>query len=234
LKSPWQWLFVLVFVGLLVVGALVPPGGGMPPSYGLGSRAMEQSRAIYALLMAYADNHRGAFPTGRSSTEIFQKLVEENHFIASGMSRDELYRQAGYEDSNIHDTAIFYLKVPGKSLATSTVLKPENVCFDVTIPLGREELGACPMVFLTGYRVQYVPNGKAVCPDASQVPSWSGISYSNQVSISVWDNRPAPPIEGLPARPYFLPDHSIANFVPADFDAKGVKYVQLTPDGPLP
>ena len=29
-------------------------------------------------------------------------------------------------------------------------------------------------------------------------------------------------------------DGSIPNFVPADFDAKGKTYRQLTPDGPLP
>jgi len=29
-------------------------------------------------------------------------------------------------------------------------------------------------------------------------------------------------------------EDSIPNFVPADFDAKGKTYRQLTPDGPLP
>src|SRR5260221_7507096 len=122
LLSPVQWMMAIVILAVLAGVALGPTGGGMPRSYGLGSQAMEQSRAIYELMKAYADAHQGAFPTGSSSTEIFQKLVDENHFVASGKTVGQLLSQVGYNEMEIRDASIFFLDMPGKTLATSTKL----------------------------------------------------------------------------------------------------------------
>jgi len=229
LRRIFEWIIVIFIVLVLIGVALGPTGGGMPRSYGLSSQAMERSRAIYELMKEYADAHQGAFPTGNSSTEIFQKLVDENHLVASGKTVGQLLSQVGYNEMEIRDTAIFYLDMPGKTLATSTKLKPENVCFDVTAPLDGAIPDDLPVVFTTGYKIDYLPNKAAVPIAKSSLPGWAAISYAGGNSYGIWADKSWSSQEPL----YFLQDHSIANFISADFNSNGKKYQQLTPDGPL-
>ena len=179
-------------------------------------------------MIAYTDAHHGAFPTGDSSTEIFQKLVDENHMVASGKS---LIQLLGNQDDymQIRDTALFYIDMPGKTTATSTTLKPENVCFDVTVPLDGTLPDDLPVVFTTGYRIDYSP-GKAAAPITnSNLPNYAGVICAGGNAYGIWaDKRWSDQIPW-----YFLPDHSIANFISADYKPNGRTYQQLTPDGPL-
>jgi hypothetical protein len=172
---------------------------------------MQQARAIHELIVAYTDAHHGAFPTGSSSTEIFQKLVDENHM-------------------QVRDTALFYIDMPGKVLATSTVLKAENVCFDVTLPLDGNLPDDLPVVFTTGYKIDYSP-GKAAIPIVrSNLPNYAGVFCAGGNAYGIWaDHKWSDQIPW-----YFLPDHSIANFISADYKPNGRNFQQLTPDGPLP
>ena len=40
---------------------------------------MQTSRQLGQVLFAYATDHDGAYPTGKSSTEVFQKLIDESY-----------------------------------------------------------------------------------------------------------------------------------------------------------
>jgi hypothetical protein len=222
-----EGLFV-IFIMMVLIGVALGPGGGggMPPSYGKGCRAMKQSQAIYELIIAYAKAHQGAYPTGESSTEIFQKLIDENHMTSSGKTFKELSQKLSFDQVE-KDTAIFWLDLPGKIMATSTVLKPENVCFDVTTPIDEKSPDKLPAVFMTGYRVSYVPKGVAVPLAKSGVPDWAAVSYKDGYGWGISLRFPESDW------PYFLPDGGIANFIPPTFDPAGKKYQQLTPDGPL-
>jgi len=113
----------------------------------------------------------------------------------------------------------------GKTKPVSLRLKPENVCFDVTSPVDSSSPDGLPIVFSTGYKVNYVPGGAAV---PLVKPEYQGIAVcykSNSASFLLLPFQPATAEN---------PDGSIPNFVPADFDPQGKTYRQLTPDGVLP
>ena len=128
---------------VLLVVVIMAPMGGSHKVTGSHNLTMMASIPIGQCMFSYAEDHNGAYPMGKSSTEVFQKLIDE-----------------GY----VNDPAIFWsewLKVPGKTKPTSNTLKPENVCWDVTVPVGAHSDDSLPLVFLTGYRIDYVPHGKA-------------------------------------------------------------------------
>ncbi len=186
-------------LGAIAVGPLV---SDRPRSH--QSWVMQSCHAIGLAMFAYANDNDGKYPTGNSSTEVFQKLVD-----------------SGY----ISDPSLLFapgLGIPGKTKATSNRLKPENVCWDVTVPVDANSSdGALPLVFSTGYRIEYAPSGRAI-PLANTQSSYL-IAYfvSNFATY-------------LPTNSTAWTNGVIPNVLPATFNAKGVKYVQLTPDGPLP
>jgi hypothetical protein len=200
LKSPIQWIVVgliLIFLGVVLVlpmmrGRLLSPH----------SDPVNQTvRTIGVAMYAYAMDHNGAYPTGKSSTEVFQKLVDEGYVTEPAMfCCDEL-------------------KMPGKSKATSGKLKPENVCWDVTIPLDAAPSDDVPVVFSSGYRINYVPGGDATPILSAPKPRYDGVSVCYHSNSASWQ-------EGQP-------DGIVPNFISPDFKPDGKKYVQLTPDGPL-
>jgi hypothetical protein len=179
LKSPIQWIVVgliLIFLGVVLVlpmmrGRLLSPH----------SDPVNQTvRTIGVAMYAYAMDHNGAYPTGKSSTEVFQKLVDEGYV---------------------------------------TELKPENVCWDVTIPLDAAPSDDVPVVFSSGYRINYVPGGDATPILSAPKPRYDGVSVCYHSNSASWQ-------EGQP-------DGIVPNFISPDFKPDGKKYVQLTPDGPL-
>ena len=42
--------------------------------------SMQMARAIGLAMFAYASDHNGAYPDGKTSTEVFQKLIDEKYF----------------------------------------------------------------------------------------------------------------------------------------------------------
>ena len=93
-------------------------------------------------MYSYAQDNSGNYPDGKSSTEVFQQLLD-----------------GGY----VTDASIFYIPAPGKTKPVSgQKLRPENVCWDVTGGLTNHSPGELPLLFLTGYRVSYSPGGAAV------------------------------------------------------------------------
>ena len=164
---------------------------------------MQYAHAIGLAMFSYANDNNGKYPTGHSSTEVFQKLID-----------------GGY----ISDPSILYLsdsQFAGKSPATSNRLKPENVCWDVTVPVDSVQSDvALPLVFSTGYKIEYVPNGRAV-PLPNKVSDFFAVFYVNN-SATISPTNASSDASGVGP-----------NVISATFDAKGVQYVQLTPDGPL-
>jgi hypothetical protein len=155
-------------------------------------------------MVQYEQDHNGAYPTGKSSTEVFQKLIDEHY---------------------VQDPTTFWImsfNVPGKTKATSNELKPENVCWDVTVPLDAGSSDLLPVVFLTGYRINYVPGGSAVPLFSSSEDRPPGIAVCYHGNNPAWLKNDG------------QPDRIVKNFISTAFDPAGKKYQQLTPDGPLP
>jgi hypothetical protein len=186
------------------------------------SFAMQVSRNIALAMFQYANDNDGHYPDGDSSTEVFQKLIDGNY---------------------VSDPAIFYLPMDGKTPGQrGERLKPENVCFDVTGGVTSSSPDRLPLVFLTGYKVDYQPGGKAVSltspypPFQSKERSWwqwlfgeprqplgpfiAVCYHSNNAFIRPVDTQSSRYGEAL-------------DFMPKDFNAHGQTFRQLTPTGVL-
>jgi type II secretory pathway pseudopilin PulG len=197
------WLIAIFILAVLLDGILLGP---ITPSLRKAreSAAMQTSRTIALAMFQYANDHDGKYPTGRSSTEVFQQLIDENYVI---------------------DPKLFYIQMAGKSAPTSNTLKPENVSYDVTTPVDSNSPKGLPLVFLTGYRIEYKAGGSAI-PLANFVNPFGNdglaVCYSGN---NAWFKVPMSEQAS---------DGGVVNFVAPDFDAHGQKFQQLTPDGPLP
>jgi hypothetical protein len=199
LKSPFQWIAVGLMLLFVLWIVFTPINGHLGPR---ANPVLQDVRTIDIALFQYANDYNGLYPTGKSSTDVFQKLIDE-----------------GY----VTDPSIFYdkdLNVPGKTKATSKKLKPENVCWDVTVPADANSSDSLPIVFSTGYKIEYVPNGKAV-PLLKPTKDWPGIAVAYRSNTACYI-----PNDGLS-------DGVVMNFIPGNFDPAGKTYTQLTPDGPL-
>ncbi len=153
---------------------------------------------------AYANDHGGLYPDGKSSTEVFQQLMD-----------------GGY----ISDPGFFYVEMDGKTKAApdQKILKPENVCWDVTGGASNSDPGELPLLFLTGYRFTYAAGGGFT--PLQPFPPYKYISSDSGLSIFFINNSSCWKVpKGEPAMEHILP---------TNFDPHGKTYRQLTPDGVL-
>jgi hypothetical protein len=185
------------------------------------------------ILFAYANDNGGRYPDGNSSTEVFQKLIDANY---------------------VTDPSTFYLPLPGKTRPVpGQKLKPENVSWDITGGVTMKDSDGLPIVFMTGWKIAYVPDGGAV-PLSKPVPL-RGSFYSEPRSWAAWwrgEKIQRTPLDVIAVvyknnvadvrtfeyrdsyGSYRYSEGAILNVVPKSFDPKGKTYRQLTPEGPLP
>jgi len=195
---------ILIVIGLVVLGFFYGPRLLDLDSGRAGSHAeppeQAQMRFINLVMFSYANDNGMKYPTGKSSTEVFQKLLDEKY---------------------CSDPAIFYFPMPGKTKPTSSTLKPDNVCFDVTIAVTDKDPDQIPIVFSTGYRMVYGPGGSAF-PLTAGTPKFPGIfvAYKSNSATFIKDDG--------------TPSHIVPNAVPTGFSSGGKTFQQLTPDGVLP
>jgi hypothetical protein len=186
-----------LLIPLLIFGPAHPSGMRMAKQ----SARMQTARQIGLCLYAYSVDHNGKYPTGKSSTDIFQQLIDQNY---------------------VNDPAVFYFSMPGKTPATTNKLKPENVCFDITNGVQSDDPDTLPVVSSTGYKIDYVPGGKAHLL-ANGDPGGVAVFFKGNNAAFL---RVAP--DGIPLfPPVYYP-------TAPPFDPKGRTYQQLTPDGPIP
>ena len=186
------------FVIALVVTSVIQGGPGQVIGVQKGpqSSQVQTAHALGLALYVYARDHDGKYPRGNSSTEVFQQLMDE-----------------GY----VTDAGIFYSSVAGtgKIKGTTNKLKPENVCWDITDAVGPDDSDELPLIFPTGYKIDYVAGGKAHLLSNGWRDGISVFYKNNSAAFCVAQSGGVPIID-------------------ATFDPKGKTYRQLTPDGPLP
>jgi hypothetical protein len=234
-------LVIVLVIFLFRVGFFdLPTGISMGP--GMMGPWYQQAHVLGLRMNSYAGDHDGKYPDGKSSMEIFQKLLD-----------------GGYAD----DPAIFYIPSPGKiKPVAGRPLRAENVCWDITGIREANSPVKVPLVFMTGYKVNYSPGGAAV-PLVKPYPQF-GLKVRGRaapvrfpqfgVRIAAsrwreWFNLPEEIRYGVPAIAVFYTTGqgeilelsgdaatygAVLNFVPTDFNANGRVYRQLTPDGILP
>ncbi len=192
-------LVLLTFLGGIITAPIGPSIKRDPPS-----QVMQTSRTIAVALFGYANDNEGRYPEGRSSTEVFQQLMDGKY---------------------ISDAKIFYVKQPGKVRSEGGPLKPENVSYDVTCCGDAATPGDLPLVFLTGYVIDYVPGARAT-PRASNAGVWArwwnGVDELKGCLPVAYFNHTARVLRADESGAF--PD-----FIPIDFNAKGRIYRQLTP-----
>jgi len=231
----WRILAVIVLLFLLCGVALGPIGHGRGFYY-----KMERTQGAHLIAMVmfqYANDHGGdlhPYPEGRSSTEVFQKLLD-----------------GGY----CSDPALFYIPMRGKTPPVpGQKLKPENVCWDVTSCVNEWDSDALPLVFMTGYKMTYAPDGSAVPlvrpypPYIEPWPYWINFSGMHEHApipgLAVAEKRGSSAFrlldykvsaDGSVQVPYiYNTDAVVSHAMSAKFDSKGKTWIQLTPDGRLP
>jgi hypothetical protein len=161
-RFPRAWVIVFCALGILLLFcvALGPINNGLKQAR--ANAQMQQGRQIGQCMLSYATDHYGNYPDGKSSTEIFQKLLDENY---------------------VTDPGIFYLPLSGKiQPVAGQKLKPENVCYDVTSGVDSNSSDLLPLVFITGYKVMYAPGGAAV-PLVKPCPLGIAIFYKGNNAI---------------------------------------------------
>ncbi len=144
-------------IGISILAAVALPSITHGIAKAKENAAVQQTRAISLALMQYSiDNN--AYPDGKTSTEIFQKLV----------------------DGKYAQPEIFYFAMPGKTKPTSNTLTPENVCFDVTSGAGTDSSDDVPLVFSTGYTLSYAAGESATPVSGTELPfKGMAVSYKN-------------------------------------------------------
>lgn len=183
----------------------------------------ESNEVLYARDMglsffAYACDHGGKYPEGKTSTEVFQKLLDGGYL--------------GTENGKEYDyLKILYYPMPGKVKAApgTKILKPENVCWDITCCMDEHSPDSLPIVFLTGYKITYRAGASATPlphPPRSWSDWWQGKDYPKFIAVN-YKNNDSQKIN-------LAPNGTVPNFIPADFNPMGKTYHQLTPDGELP
>ena len=203
----WIRIGVLMVVVFILLGvALGPLGCSITNSQKFA--CLQTTHTLMLALYSYANDHGGKYPEGKSSTEVFQQLLDQGYITDPGM------------------LCITSLRLPGKVRANNNHLKPENVTWDVTCCVDSTTSEDCPTVFLTGYKVTYEPGRSAVLAYTPHARTWS----------EWWDGLPAwEPFMSYARKSNAVAniianaDGTIPNFIPADFDPKGKTYRQLTP-----
>jgi type II secretory pathway pseudopilin PulG len=172
---------VIAVIGLVMLPCLAGIALG-PITNGIKkakeSAEMQQTRAINLAMFSYANDNNQMYPDGKTSTEVFQKLIDGGYFT---------------------DPSIFYIAgTPGKTKPTSNKLTAENVCFDVTSGVGPDAPEDLPVVFSTGYNVTYAPNAPATRDPAGQTP-FPGMAVAYKSNMSRFINEV--PNNGVPVIP---------------------------------
>jgi len=188
---------------------------------------MQTTRTLALAMFQYANDNNGQYPDGASSTDIFQQLIDGNY---------------------LSDSSILFVPLPGKVKAQpGAKLKPENVAYDVTSGVDAHSPDDLPLVYLTGFRMDYHAGGNAISlvkPFPDTVTSFEVWFFNHGEVDSAFDGLPIAYMSnnafvrsfstgGHPAQ--YTPDGYgiVPNVIGPEFDPHGRTYRQLTPDGVL-
>lgn len=222
-QSRQAWLLLGVFSAVMILAGIyvVSP---WHHRYFVPTHGFWKYREIVLAMNAYARDHQGAYPAGKSSTEIFQQLLDGQY---------------------VRDPSLFYIPCDGKTPPLpGRALQPANVSWDVTSGLDAASSDLLPLVFSTGFKVAYVPGGAAVALAKARphfdVGSLTPLQWWNgDVLISPYPDGIAVMYKSNSFMSINLavtkadPGGVIPHIVPPDFQPDGKTYRQLTPDGAL-
>ena len=226
MNRAFNWAMALGILAIIFCVTLPPNPSGirMWPK----SAAVQSAHAIGLAMFSYANDNSQVYADGKSSTEVFQKLLD-----------------GGY----VSDPAIFYIAMAGKTAPVAgQKLKPENVSWDVIVTADSSSPEGLPLLLMTGYKISAFAPGASAIPLVKPFPRFGWASWRNQTWFDWLLDRPtiywaneggaavfyknnSAAFKGIETAPDGTT--SIPKFIPLDYKPDGKVYRQLTPDGPL-
>ena len=166
-----RWYLVLILLApvVLLLGILLPQN---PSGIRMAQEnaAVQQAHGLALAMFQYATDHEGNYPAGKNSTEVFQKLIDGRY---------------------ITNVDPLYLPLPGKRKARpGNRLKPENVGWDITTPVDSNSPDRLPIIFMTGYKVNYTLDTVAI----PLINPWP----PTPTSLEKWWNHSRPAFGDIP------------------------------------
>lgn len=215
-RRPRVLTLLTIFLLIVLIGVLLGPmTGRIWVAQEAGT--MQTCRTIALAEFQYANDHDGRYPDGKSSTEVFQKLLDGSY---------------------VTDPVMFYIPMAGKSSTRSHHLEPANVCYDVTGGIEGTIPNGLPVVFMTGYQIDYRAGGRFVrqhgaLPDFFKGEprtwtDWMNFQPRMPIPVAIWGGNS----DNL-AMKSNLPSDRGATADRESLESAGKIYRQLTPDGVL-
>ncbi len=210
LLALFRTFYIALFLFILV-GIFGPRTGTIKSEQTASS--MFTLKALMTALRQYALDHDGRYPTGRSSTEAFQKLLDENYVSDPGIFL------GGFPQPK---------KIRGKQLK----LEPEDVGYDLTVPLDIHSPDDVPVMCLSYFSPAHA-DAIPVSPPGYQ----SNSQYGRCLPESMGERMPWAYVRRTRLFDYkrerdhedqVLSDGTIIRFIPGTFAAKDHFYQQLT------
>jgi len=145
----------------LIYLALQPINKGLPTS-------ATNIMFIRFALLEYAQKHKGLFPGGKSSTDVFEQLIEDHdleaHFV--------------------------YFDLPGKREFVGGALSPANVCYDFTQGTNLKSPEWIPIIIPTGFRINYATGEASIIASNAIKNDFINVGYI--ANIRSWNLNLAP------------------------------------------
>lgn len=142
---PRRVLLEVVLLSLLVLFLtwLSFPAISVGPVSSPALQEVSSARQLGTILSTYAFDHDFKYPTGSSSTEVFQQLIDEGYLTQEGAGQ-----------------LLFISGMPGKTpYSGEGPLQPENVCYDVIAPVTHEAHDTLPLLISTGWEIPAFKKG---------------------------------------------------------------------------
>jgi len=133
-------LEMLMVAGILAVLAMfMVPAIHVGPVGSPQTRYLHDVRQVGILMMQYALDNGNQYPTGTTSTEVFQELID-----------------TGYLEAEAAASMLYIEGMPGKVPYPGTgPLQPENVCYDVAAPATLSSHDGLPLIVSTGWELTF-------------------------------------------------------------------------------
>lgn len=137
---------ILIVVGMVWAATFVFPEAWKSTA---SPASISHARQLGTILFTWASDHNFTYPDGSSSTEVFQRLMDE-----------------GYLEPKVAVDLLYIRGMPGKvPYPGSGPLKPEHVSWDLVAPVKDNANDRLPLLVSTGWELIFLPGAPAEIRD---------------------------------------------------------------------
>ena len=151
----------IIITGIAILAIILWLFGSIPGSNHIPPD-LSNITFLRGVLLDYLKDKK-VYPEGKTSTEVFQTLLNQNY-----ISLDQI--------------RLLYYPMPGKIPGQTLILKSENVCYDTTFGISVSTPDWIPLVFSTGYAIDYKTGYASVLPGNTS----QGIAVAYKSHYQYW------------------------------------------------